>query len=127
MALYVILGEVFHFAPEFVTTVCFIYLAFTELLHSYNLKSDTQSLFHKNPFDNKVLNYGFLLSALLTIVVVLLPIPAIQSAFGTMMIDWWGWLLALGLALLIIPYIELVKLILRHIRKRRMRAYEKKK
>ena len=74
-----------------------------------------------------MLNYGFLLSALLTIVVVLLPIPAIQSAFGTMMIDWWGWLLALGLALLIIPYIELVKLILRHIRKRRMRAYEKKK
>ena len=127
VALYVILGEVFHFAPEYVTTVCFIYLVFTELLHAYNLKSDAQSLFHKNPFDNKVLNYGFLLSALLTIVVVLLPIPAIQSAFGTMMIDWWGWLLALGLALLIIPYIELVKLILRHIRKRRMRAYEKKK
>lgn len=127
IVLYIVLDEVFHLQSEFVTTVCFIYLVFTELFHAYNLKSDTQSLFHKNPFDNKVLNYGFLLSALLTIIVVLLPVPAIQTAFGTMMIDWWGWLLAIGLALLIIPYIELVKVIVRYVKKRKLRAYETKK
>lgn len=127
IALYIILTYVFNLQSEFVTTVCFIYLVFTELFHSYNLKSDTQSLFHRNPFDNKILNYGFLLSALLTIIIVLLPIAPIQSAFGIMMIDWWGWLLAIGLALLIIPYIELVKVIVRHVKRRKMRAYEAKK
>lgn len=126
VTLYIVLDRVFHLQSEFVTTVCFIYLVFTELFHAYNLKSDTQSLFHKNPFDNKVLNYGFLLSALLTVIVVLLPVPAIQTAFGTMMIDWWGWLLAIGLALLIIPYIEIVKVIVRHVKRKKMRAYEKK-
>ncbi len=126
ITLYIVLDRVFHLQSEFVTTVCFIYLVFTELFHAYNLKSDTQSLFHKNPFDNKVLNYGFLLSALLTVIVVLLPVPAIQTAFGTMMIDWWGWLLAIGLALLIIPYIEIVKVIVRHVKRKKMRAYEKK-
>lgn len=127
ITLYVVLDKVFHLQSEFVTTVCFIYLVFTELFHAYNLKSDTHSLFHKNPFDNKILNYGFLLSALLTVIIVLLPVPAIQTAFGIMMIDWWGWLLAIGLALLIIPYIELVKVIVRHVKKRKMRAYETKK
>ncbi len=126
ITLYIVLDRVFHLQSEFVTTVCFIYLVFTELFHAYNLKSDTQSLFHKNPFGNKVLNYGFLLSALLTVIVVLLPVPAIQTAFGTMMIDWWGWLLAIGLALLIIPYIEIVKVIVRHVKRKKMRAYEKK-
>ncbi len=126
ITLYIVLDRVFHLQSEFVTTVCFIYLVFTELFHAYNLKSDTHSLFHKNPFDNKVLNYGFLLSALLTVIVVLLPVPAIQTAFGTMMIDWWGWLLAIGLALLIIPYIEIVKVIVRHVKQKKMRAYEKK-
>lgn len=126
ITLYIVLDRVFHLQSEFVTTVCFIYLVFTELFHAYDLKSDTQSLFHKNPFDNKVLNYGFLLSALLTVIVVLLPVPAIQTAFGTMMIDWWGWLLAIGLALLIIPYIEIVKVIVRHVKRKKMRAYEKK-
>lgn len=126
ITLYIVLDRVFHLQSEFVTTVCFIYLVFTELFHAYNLKSDTHSLFHKNPFDNKVLNYGFLLSALLTVIVVLLPVPAIQTAFGTMMIDWWGWLLAIGLALLIIPYIEIVKVIVRHVKRKKMRAYEKK-
>lgn len=126
IALYVILTYVFNVQSEFVTTVCFLYLVFTELFHSYNLKSDTQSLFNGNPFDNKALNYGFLISALLTVIVVLLPVAPIQSAFGTMMIDWWGWLLAIGLALLIIPYIEIVKLVVRHVKKRRRASDEKK-
>ena len=126
IALYVILTYVFNAQSEFVTTVCFLYLVFTELFHSYNLKSDTQSLFNGNPFDNKALNYGFLISALLTVIVVLLPVAPIQSAFGTMMIDWWGWLLAIGLALLIIPYIEIVKLVVRHVKKRRRASDEKK-
>ena len=117
IALYIVLDEVFLMQSEYTTTVCFLYLVFAELFHAYNLKSDMQSLFKKNPFNNKMLNYGFLLSALLTVIVVLLPVPAIRSAFGIMSIDWWGWLLAIFLALLIIPYIELVKLFARQRRK----------
>ena len=124
IGLYCVLTFTFDMSSEHVTTICFLYLCFAELFHAYNLKSDNQSLFSSNPFDNKVLNYGFLISALLTIIIVALPIVPVQNALGICMIDWWEWLLALGLALLIIPYIELVKLFVRRWKKQRARKNE---
>ena len=118
ISLYVVCTYAFKLLPEQVTTVCFIYLAFVQLFHSYNLKNQNESLFKTNPFGNKVLNWAFLGSALLTVLIVILPIAPIQNAFGVCMINWWQWLLALGLAILIVPYFELVKLILNHKRKK---------
>ena len=125
IGLYTILTFVFDMQSEHVTTICFLYICFAELFHAYNLKSDNQSLFSSNPFDNKVLNYGFLISAILTIIIVALPIVPIQNALGICMIDWWEWLLALGLAILIIPYMEIIKLIIRCVKKRRTLKNEK--
>ena len=126
IGIYCILTLVFHMPDENVTTICFLYLCFTELFHSYNLKSDTNSLFSTNPFNNKTLNYGFLISALLTVIIVVAPIAPIQSSLGICSISWWEWLLVLGLALLIIPYYELVKLFIRHVKKKKAIKYEKK-
>ncbi len=107
--LYVLSAFVLGLASAEVTTICFVYLCFVQLFHAYNLKNPNQSLFKKNPFDNKILNWCFLLSAGLTVLVLLIPIAPIQAAFGVTMIAWWQWAVALGLALLVIPYFELIK------------------
>ena len=125
IGIYCISTLVFKLSDAHVTTICFLYLCFTELFHSYNLKSDTQSLFSSNPFNNKTLNYGFLLSALLTAIIVIAPITPLQNALGICSIGWTEWLIVLGLAVLIIPYYELVKLIIRHIKKKKAVKNEK--
>ena len=126
IALYTVMTLVYHVEPRYATTFCFIFLCFSQLFHAYNLKSDTQSLFSSNPFNNKALNSGFLASAILTIIVVLLPIPALQDAFGICSIDWWAWFVAIGLALLIVPFMEIVKLFDRFMKRRKRMKDEKK-
>ncbi len=113
ITLYCVTTLALHLSSQEVTTICFIYLCFVELFHSFNLKSETISLFGKNPFDNKWLNLSFILSALLTVLLVIVPISPIQNAMGVTMIVWWQWLLALVPALFIIPYFEFVKWMLR--------------
>ena len=126
IALYTVMTLVYHVEPRYATTFCFIFLCFSQLFHAYNLKSDTQSLFSSNPFNNKALNIGFLASAILTIIVVLLPIPALQDAFGICSIDWWAWFVAIGLALLIVPFMEIVKLLDRFMKRKKRMKDEKK-
>ncbi len=113
LSLYCITTFVLGLLSEVVTTICFLNMCFTELFHAFNLKHRTKSIFKANPFDNKYLNWAFLGSALLTIIIVLVPLGAFDSALGVTTINWWQWLLALGTALLIIPYFELVKFFLR--------------
>ena len=111
--LYCLTTFVFGFTSAEVTTVCFVYLCLTELFHAFNLKSRTESLFSKNIFANKVLNISFVVSAILTVLVVIIPLGPITSALGISMINWWQWLIAIGCAVLIVPYFEIVKFILR--------------
>lgn len=113
ITLYCVTTLVMKLPSNEVTTICFLYLCFVELLHAYNLKSERASLFSKNPFDNKILNYSFLLSAFLTVILVVVPITPIQNAMGVTMISWEKWLLALGPAILIIPYFEMIKFFIR--------------
>ncbi len=119
VTMYCILTLMLGLSSEEVTTICFLHLVFAELFHSYNLKHQTESLFSSNPFDNKVLNWSFLASALLTIIVVVAPLGAFDKAMGLCQINWWQWLLAIGSAILIVPYFEIVKCILRSIHKRK--------
>ncbi len=123
--LYCILTLVFNFSDTNVTTICFLYLCFSELLHSYNLKSDQNSLFSTNPFKNKTLNIGFLVSALLTVIIVIAPITPIQNALGICSISWWEWLLVIALSILVIPYYELVKWFVRVKKKKRIQNEKK--
>ena len=115
LALYCVLTLVVGLSSAEVTTICFLHLVFAELFHAYNLKSQRQSVFVSNPFDNKILNLSFLASALLTIIVVVAPLGAVDTAMGLCSINWWQWLLAIGTAVLIVPYFEVVKWILRAI------------
>ena len=119
LTLYRVLTFVFHLSSKEVTTICFIFICFAEILHAYNLKSEKHSLFSRNPFDNRILNWAFLASALLTVLIVVVPLGAFDEALGLTMLNWWQWLLALGSALLIIPFFELVKCFVRLADKRK--------
>lgn len=104
-----------------VSSICFVYLCFVELLHAYNLKSETNSLFSSNPFDNKWLNIAFAVSAILAIIIVAVPIPFIQNVFNVTTLNWWQWLVALGCAFAFVPYFELVKWFIRLYNRRKKR------
>ena len=111
--MYCLTTFVFGFSSSEVTTICFVYICLTELFHAYNIKSRTETLFNKNIFANKMLNLSFFVSAALTVLVVVVPLGPVTSALGISMINWWQWLIAIGAAILIVPYFEIVKFILR--------------
>ncbi|MDR2047531.1 MAG: cation-translocating P-type ATPase [Clostridiales bacterium] len=88
-------------------TMAFIVLAVTQLIHSFNMRSD-RSLFKIKPFANKKLNFaaaaGFLLTAFVAFT------PLVNAAFGLVYLDWRLYLAALGLAAVPVPVLEITKL-----------------
>ena len=63
----------------------------------------------------------------MTVLVVILPLGPVQVAMGLGNITWWQWLISLGMATLIVPYIELVKWIIRLKEKRKLKVGNDKK
>ncbi len=92
-------------------TMAFLTLCFIQLFHSFNMKSFHTTLFSKKAFANKWLNVSFIVGALLTASVVL--IPGLNTLFDTASINLAEWGVALGCAVLIIPCVEIQKIFLR--------------
>ena len=104
--------EVGHFAwPHGVSddgmTMAFLTMNMCEILHSFNMRSQRRSIFTL-PGHNKLLWVAMLAALALTTIV--LEVPAIAAAFGFTPVDWNEYAVALGLAILVIPIVELVKL-----------------
>lgn len=99
-------------------TMAFITLCLIQLFHAYNTRSDDYSLFRRNIFANKFMNISFLVGLVLIVGVVL--IPGVGNAlFHTTTLSGFEWLVAVGLSIMIIPMVELQKLIKRLINKRK--------
>ena len=96
-------------------TMAFVTLCFIQLFHSYNLKSQSQSIFNKKMFDNKFLNLAFGVGVVLVVLVV--SIAPIGVLFDTQPLDWAQWLIAIGAAFLIVPMVEIQKIIERKLEK----------
>ena len=104
--------EVGHFAwPHGVSddgmTMAFLTMNMCEIFHSFNMRSQRRSIFTL-PGNNKLL-WGAMLAAL-ALTTIVLEVPAIAAAFGFTPVDWNEYAVALGLAILVIPIVELVKL-----------------
>jgi len=90
--------------------MAFLTMSMAEIFHSYNMRSQYGSIF-------KVKNHNFylfgsmLLSFLLTAAVIYLPL--LRDAFGFTSISFMEYVAAMGLAILVIPIVELVKLLQR--------------
>ena len=103
--------EVGHFAwPHGVSddgmTMAFLTMNMCEIFHSFNMRSQRRSIFTL-PGHNKLL-WGAMFAAL-ALTTIVLEVPAIAAAFGFTPVDWNEYAVALGLAILVIPIVELVK------------------
>ena len=104
--------EVGHFAwPHGISddgmTMAFLTMNMCEILHSFNMRSQRRSIFTL-PGHNKLLWVAMLAALALTTIV--LEVPVIAAAFGFTPVGWNEYAVALGLAILVIPIVELVKL-----------------
>lgn len=93
-----------------VTTMAFLTLSMVEICHSLNMRSRRGSIFKLNSH-NKFLYGAMLASLILTTAVI--EVPFLASAFQFTPIDLEEYAVALGLAILIIPIMEVVKAIQR--------------
>ena len=95
-------------------TMAFLSMSMCEIFHSFNLRSQRKSVFSLKT-QNKVLWAAMLGSLLLTTLVI--EVPFIANAFGFTPIGLQEYGISIGLAFLVIPVVELVKLIQRKLSK----------
>ncbi|MBQ3235761.1 MAG: calcium-translocating P-type ATPase, PMCA-type [Clostridia bacterium] len=105
---------VIYFGHAVASTMAFITLAFTQLFHSYNVKSDS-SVISKSAFDNKFLNFAFIAGAVMQLAVVY--IPGINAVFQSVALNITQLGIALGCAFGIVIVMEIYKFIVKLIKK----------
>ncbi len=94
-------------------TMAFLAMSMCEIFHSFNLRSQRKSIFSLKG-QNKILWAAMLGSLLLTTLVI--EVPFLATAFGFTTIGLVEYGIAMALAILVIPVVEIVKLIQRAIR-----------
>ena len=87
-------------------TMAFLTMSMCEIFHSFNLRSQRKSVFSLKT-QNKVLWAAMIGSLVLT--TLLLEVPFLANAFGFMPIGLTEYAIAMGLAILVIPVVEIVK------------------
>ena len=95
-------------------TMAFLAMSMCEIFHSFNLRSQRKSVFSLKTH-NKVLWAAMLGSLVLTTLVI--EVPFIADAFGFTRIGGAEYGISIALAILVIPIVEIVKLIQRKIAK----------
>ena len=87
-------------------TMAFLTMSMCEIFHSFNLRSQRKSVFSLKG-QNKILWAAMIGSLVLT--TLLLEVPFLSKAFGFMPLGWNEYGIAVGLAFLVIPIVEIVK------------------
>ena len=93
-------------------TMAFLTMSMCEIFHSFNMRSQRKSIFSLKSH-NIVLWVAMIGSLILTTVV--LEVPAIANAFGFTSISWTEYGISIALAVIVIPIVEIVKLIQRSV------------
>lgn len=88
-------------------TMCFIGQCMMQLFHSYNMKSQTRSLFDGNPFLNARMNISFIVGTILLLFATLTP--GVSGLFHVEKISFAEWSVSISFAFMIIPLVELQK------------------
>ena len=99
-------------------TMAFLTMSMCEIFHSFNMRFQRRSIFSSRSH-NKVLWVAMLGSLLITTLV--LEVEPIADAFGFTPVGWAEYGIALALAVLVIPVVELVKFFQRRAAKRKKR------
>ena len=88
------------------STMAFMVLAMSQLVQALNMRS-SHSLFKVGFFSNKTMNLSLVVCTALTAFVIFTP--GVVTVFGMVMLDWWMYLVGLGLSLLPILVMEIAK------------------
>ncbi len=87
--------------------MAFITLGLIQLAHSFNVRSNTKSIFKLGLFSNLFLIGATLISVSMQLVVVL--VPALRKIFKLEELDFNQWFIAIIASICIIPVVEIVK------------------
>jgi len=96
------------------TTMAFLTMSMAEIFHSFNMRSQRGSIF-RLPTQNVVLNLAAIGTLVLTTLVC--EVPFLANAFGFTAVSMTEYLIAIALGFLVIPIVEIVKLIQRKVTK----------
>lgn len=107
------IGEFVYHEHTLGMTMAFATLSFTELFHSFNVRSMDKSLLTIGVFSNKTLSWAILGSAALQLIV--LTIPFLAEIFKVEIMGSAQWLWVVGLSFAIIPIVEIQKFIYRKV------------
>ena len=91
-------------------TMTFVSLVLIQFFKAYNFRSDRHSVLDK-PFSNRWLNLAVVWEMVLLVLIVYLPF--LNEPFGTYALRPVDWAIVGGLAVTIVPVLELAKWILR--------------
>ena len=88
-------------------TMAFVVLAFSELVHVFNIRNNKKSIFKTHPFNNKVLLGAIGVSAALMLVI--LFVPTLRHLFSIPILPMGNVLEIIGLVLLPLVIVEIFK------------------
>ncbi|MDM5186927.1 cation-translocating P-type ATPase [Bacillus sp. DX4.1] len=88
-------------------TMAFVVLSFSQLVHSFNLRSTTKSIFSIGLFTNKYLVFSFLIGVLMQICII--SIPALANIFGVHALTGEDWIFVALLSIIPLVVNEIVK------------------
>ncbi|WP_075313180.1 cation-translocating P-type ATPase [Bacillus wiedmannii] len=93
-------------------TMAFVVLSFSQLIHSFNLRSRTKSIFSIGIFTNKYLVFSLLIGVLMQVCII--SIPPLANIFGVHALTMrdWGFVLLLSIIPLVVN--EIIKLVKRN-------------
>ena len=87
-------------------TMTFVSLVLVQFFKAYNFRSDRHSVLNK-PFANKWLNLAVGWEMVLLVLIIYLPF--LHEAFSVYALPWMDWLIVSGLAVTIVPVLEIAK------------------
>ncbi len=99
------------YSPAIAVTMAFATLGLIQLTHSFNVKSNTKSIFQQGLWSNKYLLGATLLSGVLMVGVIVIPGLSTLFRVTQLSLEQWGIVVLLSIA--IIPIVEIVKLLRR--------------
>lgn len=104
-----------NFSVEIARTMCFAVLAFSQLTHAINVRSQKKSLFSSGLFTNRYLWVALGLSFALQLVVLL--IPSVQPIFHVVSMNVLQWFIVITASICPLVVVEFTKFVGRTIRK----------
>ena len=91
-------------------TMAFLVLSTCQLFHSINNRNLKQSIFKAGTPKNKFLNYSIVLG--ITLQVIIVQVPIFNEPFGTVPLNFTGWVIVMAISLSIILANEIGKALL---------------